>query len=113
MKLSIICLLALAGAASAAQAQNRGSGWEFGIDGIYQDSTDLSFDGGSSAQLEDDIGFAAYFQYRFNQRFEIGFAIDWSLVDYDVTIQSALDPDLQFRGTGEFEAITPRIMANF
>lgn len=114
MKSSLVCLILLAGSAGAAHAQqNRDTGWEFGIDAVYQDSADMSFEGGSSAQLNDDFGAAAYFQYRFNERLELGFGIDWSVIDYDVTIQSALDSRLQFRGSGDLEAITPRVTVNY
>jgi opacity protein-like surface antigen len=115
MKASILSGMCLLGVAlsTTALAENRGPGWEIGVDVKYQDSTDITFEGGSSAALEDDIGFALTFGYRFNSRLELQFALDWETVDYDVTIQSAIAPSLQFRGTGELESFTPRIGASF
>jgi hypothetical protein len=51
---AILCLCAAASLFATAYAQNnnpRAPGWEFGADLIYQDSTDLSFEGGSTLSL--------------------------------------------------------------
>jgi opacity protein-like surface antigen len=114
MKAFMISALAAVSLSSTAYAQSeRGSGWEFGADVIYQDGSNLSFDGGSSAELQDDFGFAVTFGYRFNERLEVHFGLDWATVDYDVTIQSALTPGLQFTGSGDLEAFTPRVVLNY
>lgn len=112
LSLSGLCLFGLA-LASPAVAENRAQGWEIGLDLLYQDSTDISFEGGSSASIEDDIGLAVTFGYRFNPRLEIQFDLDWAVVDYDVTIQSAIAPGVQFQGRGEIESFTPRIGVSF
>lgn len=106
----------LSGAASHAQQQTtRGPGWEFGLDVIYQDSTDIGFNGGSRASLQDDWGLSIIFGYRFNERLELQFGLDWSDVDYDVVIQSAPPslPQRSFRGSGSLEAFTPRVKVNY
>lgn len=114
MKTLVVLCIGAAGVAGAVHAQERrGSGWEFGLDAVYQDSADMSFEGGSSTSLKDELGLGAYFAYRFNDRLELNFGIDWSSVDYDVSIQSQLDPALRFNGTGSLEAITPRISLNY
>lgn len=112
MKAFIVCGLFAAGI-SIAQAQERGPGWEFGLDVVYQDSTDLTFEGGSRASLDDDLGLALTFGYRFNEHLGLGFALDWQTVDYDATLQSTLAPNLQVAVAGDLEAFTPRVWLNY
>jgi opacity protein-like surface antigen len=89
------------------------TGWGFGMELIYQDSKDLSFEGGSSASVDDDLAFTFTFGYRFNPKMELEFAIDWASVDYDATLQSALLPNVSIDVTGEYEYFTPRINLNY
>lgn len=94
-------------------AQSRGEGWEFGGDLIYQNSQDIDFDGGTTAQFDSDLGFSLYAGYRFSERLEVQFGIDWSNVDYDVSFQSSTTPGLTFDATGEIEQFTPFVKGNF
>jgi opacity protein-like surface antigen len=98
-----------------AQAENRGPGWEFGIDGIYQLDHDIAFNGGSSVSLHDAFGLTVVLGYRFGDRFEVQYAIDWLDANYDLVIQSAPPtlPAVQFSGSGEMQSITPRISVNY
>jgi opacity protein-like surface antigen len=99
---------------TAARAQaTREAGWEFGLDGVYQDTAKHTFQGGSTAEFDDDIGLSAYVGYRFNERFELQFGFDWAVVDYDVTLRSADRPDRTFSGSGDLESFTPRVALNF
>lgn len=112
--LPMLCLFAAVTAAnSPASSQERDAGWDMGLDVIYQDSTDLSFDGGSSASLQSDWGLALTFGYRFNERLELGFGLDWQTVDYDATLQSGLVSDVRVAVDGDLEAVTPRAWLNF
>lgn len=114
MRASIVSGILVASLSSAAHAQTtREAGWEFGLDGVYQDAVEHAFEGGSKADFHDDFGLSAYVSYRFNERFELQFALDWAVVDYDVTLQSADNPDLQFTGSGDIETFTPKVMFNF
>jgi opacity protein-like surface antigen len=102
-------------AAGAAKAADRGPGWEFGADAIYQFSQDIGFEGGSRASLDDDLGLSISVGYRFNDKLEIQFGLDWQNIDYDVVINSA-PPSLagvQFSGSGSLDAVTPRFTANY
>lgn len=99
--------------AAQATAQSRGEGWEASAQLIYQDSQDIGFNGGSSVSLDDDIGLAISFAYRFNERLEVEFGIDWTRLDYDVSVVSASVPGLEFTGRGDLEAFTPHVGANF
>ena len=69
----VIFLAALASMSSPAWAQssNRDTGWEYGADLVYLDSTTVDFRGGSTADIEDDFAVAFVFGYRFNPRLEV------------------------------------------
>src|SRR6187431_1649456 len=113
--LATLCLCA-ASLLATAHAQNnnkRGPGWDFGADVIYQDSTDLTFEGGSTVALDDDLGIALTFGYRFNDHFELAFALDWQAMDYEATLQSGLTPNLSIDVSGDLETFTPRVWANY
>jgi len=109
----IISLAALCSAWSLAAYADRDTGWEFGGDLIYQDSTELDFEGGSHANLDSDLGIGLTFGYRFSNRLEITAALDWNTVDYDALLQSGDFPNLTATVKGDMESFTPRIGANF
>lgn len=115
MKTSLALLLFAAGSltSSLALSDTRKPGWDFGLDIIYQDSTDLSFDGGSKARLEDDWGFGVDFGYRFNEHLELGFGLDWQSIDYQATLQSGTISTLAVDVNGDLEAFTPRAWLNY
>lgn len=103
---------------SAANAQSRGPGWEFGADVIYQSSQDVDFKGGSSASLDDDFGLTFTFGYRFSDKLELQFALDWNDVDYDATLQSYSNttppvPIGQIGVSGSYESFTPRASLHY
>jgi opacity protein-like surface antigen len=110
--LTLLTLLAAVPVTTLAQ-ETRGQGWEMNAEMLYQDAKDISFDGGSEVRLTDDFGFSFGSTYRFNERLELQFALDWQDIDYNVTIQSQSFPNIQFEGYGELESITPRVNVNF
>jgi opacity protein-like surface antigen len=90
-------------------------GWRFGMEAIYQDSTDLSAEGGSTASIDDDLGFALTFGYRFNPKLELEFGLDWASIDYNASLRCA-DPPCLFDSIdvrGEYEYFTPRVNLNY
>ena len=94
----------------------RNPGWDYGADIVYQDAQDIDFEGGSSASLEDDIGIALSFGYRFNSRLELTFGLDWNTVDYDFGIVTSTPGGVvtgSVTGNGELESWTPSIGVNF
>jgi opacity protein-like surface antigen len=106
-----MCAVALSLLSATASAQSRGEGWEFGVDLLYQNSNDVEFDGGSTVAFDSDIGFSLFGAYRFSDRLELQFGVDWTNVDYDVSLQ--LDPGGTVSAAGEVEAFTPFIKGNF
>lgn len=109
---SCMALLSSMTLVAVAHAQSRDSGWEMGADLIYQSSHDINFNGGSHAELDDDLGIAVTFGYRLSSRLELQFSLDWQQVDYGVTVVS--DPvGLNFDARGELESFTPRASFNF
>jgi opacity protein-like surface antigen len=101
---------------SSAHAQSRSSrdqGWEFGFELIYQLSSDLDFDGGSSVSTDDDLGFSVNFGYRFNARLAAEFGFDWMSTDYDASLVSTIAPSQRLNVRGEYEMFAPRASLTF
>ncbi|HTJ20725.1 MAG TPA: outer membrane beta-barrel protein [Steroidobacteraceae bacterium] len=116
MRFSIGLALLLCSAAALAERQ---PGWDFGGELLYQFSQDVNFKGGSNASVDDDLGLALSFVYRFNSRFELLFGFDWNNVDYKANIAPApISPGGPIVGNGfsvdgTLEYWTPRIGVNF
>jgi opacity protein-like surface antigen len=106
-----IALLAIASAttATAQSSMKRAEGWEFGGNIVYLDGSDIDFEGGTNLAMDDDLGLSLVFGYRFNERFELGFSMDWKSVDYDATLRSSLVPNRSISVSGEMESFTPRV----
>jgi opacity protein-like surface antigen len=111
--LIVSCLAALAALPLAAQAQSRDPGWEFGGDVIYQDSSDVGFNGGTKINFDGAWGLDLVFAYRLNDRFELTFGLDWAQVDYDANLVSATNPALGFGISGDMESFTGKAGVNF
>src|SRR5688572_4618737 len=106
-----MCAAAMSLLSAGANAQSRGEGWEFGADLLYLNSNDVDFDGGTTVAFDSDIGFSVYGGYRFSDKLEVQFGLDWSNVDYDASLQ--LDPAGSVGVSGEIEAFTPFIKGSF
>jgi opacity protein-like surface antigen len=99
---------------SSAALADRQPGWDYGADVVYSFSQDIGFDGGSRADLDDDLGLALSFGYRFNSRLELLFSLDWNNTDYDLHVAPGdAAAGLGFNASGEIESWTPRIGVNF
>lgn len=109
-----IITLMLSTLCSATALAERGPGLDFGGELLWQDAQDVGFEGGSSAAIDDDLGIALTFGYRFNSRFELIFGLDWNEIDYDFEVieDSVLPGVTGFSGSGDLETWTPRIGVN-
>ncbi len=102
-------LLFTSAAIAQTSVSDREVGPEFGVDVVYQLSNDVGFEGGSTLDLEDDIGLTLNFGYNFSPKFSVMFALDWNSLDYDGVLQSASFPGLTADIRGEMESFTPRV----
>ena len=109
----IASLAALCSCWSLAAHADRDVGWEFGGELIYQDSQDIEGDNGSTAALDSDVGIALTFGYRFSERLEFTFGIDWNTMDYEAHLVSGDLPNIAVDVDGELESFTPRVGVNF
>jgi opacity protein-like surface antigen len=96
-----------------AQSADRDRGWEFGAEVTYALSNDVRFNGGTTLDVEDDIGVALIFGYRFDSKLELQFSLDWNEVDYSGVLQSAQFPGLTASVNGTMETFTPRFGATY
>jgi opacity protein-like surface antigen len=109
-----IVLIAAANLASPAVAfaqSDNDSGWEAGIDLVYQNARTLHFEGGTTANLATDWGFSVYFGYRITPNFDAQFALDWANVDYKANIVTGAG-GLAF-ANGSYQSFTPRLNVQF
>ena len=74
----IVTLAAVCSAWSLAAYADRDTGWEFGGELIYQDSTEFTAERDAAASLDSDLGIALTFGYRFSERLELTFGVDWN-----------------------------------
>src|SRR5687767_11958655 len=109
LALGAIAALSFTSTGMTQNVDRREAGSEFGVDLLYQLSTDIGFNGGSNLDIEDDIGLTLVYAYRFNPKFALQFAIDWNNIDYNGTLQSSSIPGLTADVRGEMETFTPRI----
>jgi opacity protein-like surface antigen len=113
MKLRHLASLAILLFASSAAQADREPGWEFGGEVLYQFGDDIDFEGGSLADLDDDVGLALVFAYRFNNRLDLQFSLDWNTIDYNIDVESADTGGIGFSAEGDLESFTPRVALNF
>jgi opacity protein-like surface antigen len=108
--LTVLTLLLCSGAAVA----ERQPGWDFGGELIYQFSKNVTFEGGSKASLDDDLGVALSFAYRFSPRLELLIGLDWNSIEYNVDVAPGdAAAGRGFSAHGDLEAWTPRVGMNF
>ena len=90
-----ILILAFAG---LAQAQSytpetmRAQHWEFAIQTRYAWSNTYYTEGGSSVEVDDDLGWGFGMAYNMSQQFNLGFAFAWRSVPYSAKIIPVSDP---------------------
>jgi opacity protein-like surface antigen len=114
LRIAFVALAALSfHSVAIAQSGSRERGWEFGAEATYALSTDVGFDGGTTLDIEDDIGAALIFGYRFDPRLELQFSLDWNDVDYRGVLRSALVPSLTANISGTMETFTPRLNGTY
>jgi len=121
--IAVLLVMLLPAVASAQGFRNQ---WEWSFAAIYQDSEGTGTVGGSSLDIDSDLGLGFSFNYLINERFSIGADIEWLSPDYkavlvdDQGLPSVIDHEFsQFNGRikGTFNLMegpfTPFVEAGF
>lgn len=83
--INILFLLAFSGASYAEglnSASDRTDRWELSFQTRFLDSIDIDFDGGASATLNDEMGWAFGVGYNYSEHWAFNFDIGWSDINY-------------------------------
>lgn len=99
----------------ASEPAGRAQGWETRLGILFQGSADSDFEGGSSVDVDDDVGFRIGAGYHFSDNLEVGVNLDFIENDYSGTLASADPPGLTFGIDGELEStsLTADLTYNF
>jgi|SRR5580698_4549860 opacity protein-like surface antigen len=102
----LLAILTLSTAAHAQYSSGHGTGWEGGLDVIYQNATTLNFKGGTTANIDTDWAIGFTVGYRVNPHIDALFGMDWQHVDYRANL--ALGTGGIQPAYGDYQAFTPR-----
>ena len=93
-KFSLIILVFLAPAISMAQGYNSGRAhsWDFTIGGLYQKADVASGDGGSSLEVDDELGFGFNIGYNLSNHLNISADFDFLKPDYTAVVITEPNP---------------------
>jgi len=80
---AILVVMLLPALASAQGFRNQ---WEWSVAGIYQESESTGTVGGSSLNINSDVGLGFSFNYLFTEKFMLGADIEWLSPDYKATL---------------------------
>lgn len=113
----MLLLLVLVVSAGSALAENkptnRDKTWDFTIQTRYASSQSHTGAGGSSAELEADLGWGLGFAYNFKETFNVGFAMTWRNTNYTATVVPEADPDDRGAYTNWMDMGTIALTANW
>ncbi|BBO78551.1 hypothetical protein DSCW_59680 [Desulfosarcina widdelii] len=93
--MAIACLMAAVGfampitagaAGGAIRRADREGTWDFYVPITYTEATTIDGPGGSSAEINDDIGVGFGAGYNFNNRLQLGGWFNWNSRTYDATV---------------------------
>lgn len=103
---SLLADAALAQASATAPAQNafRDKRWEFTIQMRGVEGKNYSFEGGSTAETKDALGFGIGISYNINPHLNLGGEFLWVSQDYTSTVQAAAgNPSGSYVGRGSVD----------
>jgi opacity protein-like surface antigen len=107
---------------------DRAESWEFSVGAIYQDGERTGGDGGSSLQIDSEIGLAFNIGYNFSDKLALSGDFDYLRPDYTAVLADATDPtntrqvshsaeqfNARFKGTYNFVdgPVTPFVEIGF
>lgn len=104
------------GLPTTAQAQGGAPGkragtLEFLLPITYQSAVKINGEGGSSADINSDLGMGLGFGYNFNDHFQLGGMVTWSTRSYDATIVDASGTPA--KASGYLDTSTVSLYGNF
>lgn len=82
MRRFVIAIFVLALPALVSAQSNRAQTWEWSIAGLYQESKFMASEGGSSLQLDGELGLGFNVSYNFTNKFMVGVDFDFLRPDY-------------------------------
>jgi hypothetical protein len=97
--------------ADAGSASNREGKWEMYFSPNYVNSSTLDGEGGSSADINGDLGWLFGFAYNLNEKFALGFEFGWNSVSY--TANRAYGAGLVDRAGGTLDTSGTRLYATY
>ena len=104
-----VCLISGSAPATAADS-DRAEKWQFYIPITYVSSESFNGDGGTSVELNGDIGWGFAFGYNLSEQFLVGFEITWTNVNFNANIAQDNNgngtPDEIFSASGTLDAST-------
>lgn len=97
-------VLGLLAEPASAQSSVRAGRWEgYGsLRSLFSES--LDFEGGSTIDTDNDLGFALGFGYNFDDHLNVSGEFSWNSVDYDGRLASADSPGISSAISGQFDA---------
>lgn len=109
--LAAMLIIALPGV-SVAQG-DRSETWDVSLSAIFQDSKKLGGEGGSTLDIDSDVGFGINFAYNWTNKLALGMDIEFLRPKYQATLvdETGVDPDLVVRH--ELSQVNTRFKATF
>jgi len=109
---TLACALALPSTAQA-QGAPRGGSLEFMLPFVYTPSTSFSGQGGSSADINSNLGFGFALGYNVNNHFQVGGIISWNARNYTATLKDDATGGASRKATGTLETSTIGLNATY
>lgn len=98
---------------TGAQAGEREGDWETRLGLVFQNSTDVEFDGGTTAEFESGTGFKLGIAYHYTDNLEVGFNIGLDQQDYNSDIVGENGAVFPIKGELEYTTAILDLTYNF
>jgi outer membrane protein assembly factor BamD len=90
---------------TSSRAALRADRWEARVGAAASLSTDVDFEGGTTASIDSGTGFTGGVAYHFNDRLSAGASLTWDSKDYDAVI-AGQDPGESFEASGSIDTMS-------
>jgi opacity protein-like surface antigen len=99
--------------APAAQAQDREGRWEFTLGTLYQLSSTIDGQEGSTVDTDNDFGFEIGSAYNFTDNFAANIGLQWSGIGYSATGMEEDGTEFGISGTYDAFTLSTNLVYNF